>query len=320
MTKQEEEKIREMALVGAPCKEVANALGKHYSTIKRYLNNHNLPSNPPKKGIQINDYKPIFDLYMKNLTIQEIHDNYYPNYTTDQINYILREEGITRRNGKQVVLNHSYFKEINSKQKAYWLGLLLADGNLQHLEDRGNCWRITLELMSDDKYLVEKFRNDVQSNLNVKTYINHSGFQKKDGKPHETSKLVLHSSEMASDLLKYGMIPQKSDNLTKLPSIDDSYMGAFLLGYFDGNGSVTFDSKNKSLKKIVFYSSHDFCESIKNYLYNQLGLPLNKVVDQKDAKVSLLTYGCQDDVIRLRDYMYDQMDTCLIRKKEKLFK
>jgi hypothetical protein len=63
-----------------------------------------------------------------------------------------------------------------------------------------------------------------------------------------------------------------------------------------------------------------FCESIKNYLYNQLGLPLNKVVDQKDAKVSLLTYGCQDDVIRLRDYMYDQMDTCLIRKKEKLFK
>ena len=27
-----------------------------------------------------------------------------------------------------------------------------------------------------------------------------------------------------------------------------------------------------------------------------------------------------DDVIRLRDYMYDQMDTCLIRKKEKLFK
>ena len=37
MTKQEEEKIREMALAGAPCKEVANALGKHYSTIKRYL-------------------------------------------------------------------------------------------------------------------------------------------------------------------------------------------------------------------------------------------------------------------------------------------
>lgn len=25
----------------------------------------------------------------------------------------------------------------------------------------------------------------------------------------KTSKLVLHSSEMASDLLKYGMIPQK---------------------------------------------------------------------------------------------------------------
>ena len=151
LTNQEKEDVMKLIDQGIAKSKISKMLHIDYRMLKRFFDENDIPNK--KMGIQLKDYEPIFNLYLSGLTLQQIHDNYYPQYTSDQINYICREKGITRPNGKVAILNHNYFDNIDSEEKAYFLGLLTADGNIQHHIKKGNSWTITLELMKDDKYL-----------------------------------------------------------------------------------------------------------------------------------------------------------------------
>lgn len=300
-----------------PCKTIAEKLNRHYSTIKRFLNRNNLPSNPQKYGIAREDYDNIFKLYNSGLTIHEIHKKFYQNYTADQINYILRAANLTRPNGKKTILNHNYFSGIDSFNKAYWLGLLFADGNVCHLKEKGECYRITLSLMQEDKYLVEHFRDDVESNLQVKEYINPSGFQRKNGEKHIECKLSLHSKQMYFDLKRYGIVENKSLKVNKLPDIKDEFMSHFIRGFFDGNGCATFYKGDTRNLRIMFYSTHDFCECLNKYLFEKIKIHCNKIYDQKKSNVSFIYFARKQDLINLYDFLYKDANIYMKRKKEK---
>lgn len=51
------------------------------------------------------------------------------------------------------------------------------------------------------------------------------------------SKIVFNSVEMAQDLNKLGITPRKSLTLSP-PQIEEQYFLPFILGYFDGDGSL----------------------------------------------------------------------------------
>lgn len=319
ITDEERKIIKQEALSGTSCKDIAKLIGRHYSSVKRYLNANNLPSNPKKYGIQYEDYEPIFELYNSGLTLQKIHDEYYPQYTTDQINYIVREKGITRPNGKVSHLNHNYFSEIDSVEKAYWLGLLTADGNVQYRKERGESYKITLDLNSEDEYLVEKFKNAINSNLNVHTYINNTSFQRKDGQPHKMARITVHSAQMYKDLGKYGIVERKSLLLEKVPYIKDEYLSHYLRGFFDGNGSITYGNKKAKYfsPRVLFYSTYNFCKSVQESLNKVIGLPIHTITKQKDYNVSFITYGKFDDVVAIYNFLYKDATIYMKRKKEK---
>src|SRR5271166_7037406 len=62
-------------------------------------------------------------------------------------------------------LNHSIFETIDSEEKAYWLGFLLADGSIQV---RKNVQKIVkLALAIEDKEHLEKFKKFVNSKLAI---------------------------------------------------------------------------------------------------------------------------------------------------------
>ena len=58
------------------------------------------------------------------------------------------------------------------------------------------------------------------------------------------SKIVLNSKKMAQDLVKLGITPRKSLTL-KPPIIDKQYYLAYILGYFDGDGSIYKNSNGE---------------------------------------------------------------------------
>lgn len=281
------------------------------------MNDNHLPSNPVKQGIPYEFYDDIFEKYNSGLTLQQIHNQYYPQFTTDQINYICREKGITRKNGRQVVLYHDYFSNIDTEEKAYFLGLFAADGHLYWDKQKGESYNISLALMKQDKYIVEKFAKAIGTDKEVKEYTNTTGFQRKDGQPHIECRIVVSSKQMYNDLNKWGVMEHKSALIKSLPNLNDDMMRHYIRGYFDGNGSA-FVTKQKGYMKLkmAIYSTHDFCTNIKQYLEQRLNLNVHKVYDHKTENCSFISYYTEGDLKRLYHYMYEEATCYLTRKKE----
>ena len=111
-------------------------------------------------------------------------------------------------------LKERFFETINSEEKAYFLGLLIADGNV-FKDATGRQASISITLDLKDEYMLLKFKEVLNANTNI-------GY---DGRG--CGQIAVRSNLMAMDLEKYGVIPRKS-LFTYLPQIDDKYINAVL--------------------------------------------------------------------------------------------
>lgn len=308
LTQEEKEKVITLYNEGVGKGKIARILKIHYSRIKAFFESEGIGNR--KRGIPQEYREHIYELYNSGLNSREIHEQYYPQFTGDQINYICRVKGITRPNGKIAHMNHNYFSVIDTPNKAYWLGLLTADGCVQHHVERGNSWSISLSLMKEDRYLVEQLAKDIETNLIVKEYNNGSGFQRQDGKPHIEERLLVYSAKMASDLGNYGVVPKKSLSLKRIADIPEELYRHYVRGFFDGNGSATYywnKSKAHRCPRIIFYSTHEFCDSLASLLEKQLKVVHPKITDQKNEQISLFSYTNFKTIELLYDYFYSDL-------------
>jgi len=121
-------------------------------------------------------------------------------------------------------LKIDYFKNIDSKEKAYWLGFIFAEGSLH----QANILQFQLELSKNDEILIDRFALSIGFNPKYKKEIPRNN----------TIRLRFKNNNFANNLIKHGMIvgKKKSRNI-ELPLLKkhDLYL-AFLLGYYDGDG------------------------------------------------------------------------------------
>ena len=94
----------------------------------------------------------ILDNYMTK-TSGEIGD--ILGYNAKQIQSRAARLGIRKKR----LFDSRYFKDIDTKEKAYWLGLLYADGWVVCNKDNGN-YEVSIELQRDDRYVLERLNND----------------------------------------------------------------------------------------------------------------------------------------------------------------
>lgn len=162
----------------------------------------------------------------------------------DNISYIHKETGIRnqtiskkldtlgvteRTNGRLPIYSkdENIFSNIDSNEKAYYLGLLAADGSLNK-----NSTLIRLSLHKDDQYLLEQFNAFMKSNRPIFQGANKNCFE-----------VCINSKKIQEDLIKIGIGYNKSYTL-KAPNIDDKFGKAFVLGLFDGDGSIIISNQN----------------------------------------------------------------------------
>jgi hypothetical protein len=161
-------------------------------------------------------------------------------------------------------MKEHFFQKIDCEENAYFLGLLISDGNV-FKDDTGRQASISITLDLKDEYMLMKFKETVQTN----TAIGHDG--------RGCGQIAVRSNIMAEDLAKYGVVPRKSYN-TYLPEIPDEYMPHLLRGIFDGDGSILAkpspkeDGHNRFLHSISFCGTHQLMEDISNYIFNNLDL------------------------------------------------
>lgn len=213
----------------------------------------------------------------------------------------------TKAQIKNPNFNENFFEDINSEYKAYFLGLLISDGNVFKKENNSNrqaSISITLDLK--DEYMLLKFKEILGASTNV-------GY---DGRG--CGQIAVRSNTMAKDLEKYGVIPQKTAH-TYLPNINSKYMPHLLRGILDGDGSIQAHKVgNRFLHDISFCGTHRLMQDISNISAKYLPLKvIPTVYDYKNRKLSEIKFKNYDDCILFGDWIYNNATIYLTRKYEK---
>lgn len=96
------------------------------------------------------------------------------NLSTPTLIKILNEYNIERYKKALLFspdLDEYYFDNIDSEEKAYFLGFIITDGNVFKPKDGNRQATISITQASKDEYILEKFKNEVHAN----TAIAHDG-------------------------------------------------------------------------------------------------------------------------------------------------
>lgn len=252
--------------------------------------------------INYEKHKKIIELYKKGLSLQQVA-NQIGYKSPNTIKNILLKYNIEIRSkaGYKKPFNESYFEKIDSERKAYFLGYLMADGNVYKRDKSQPC--IRMELNNKDIDILYELEKDL--NLD-----NHVKYTRKN-----CSKIYCHSLKMFNDLSKYGIIPNKTGKEI-IPNVSDELMQHFIRGFFDGDGwctNTTSHGKNKgSRKNIGFVSNKKFLIDLQNYLHDKLGLSMVKINEKIGC--GQLLYSSKKDVQTLINYMYNNSSIYLKRK------
>ena len=316
LTQNQLEEIKRLNKEGWSTKQIYEQMGITKSQAYKAIRRMGLKSNC-NRTMTPDSIKIIKEKYLEGETIEEITDKYFKDkYCSGEINMVLRKLGITRPNGTQAKINHDYFENIDSEHKAYWLGFIYADGSItKKVYEKGSyTYRLRMELMFEDKYILEQMALDLESDLKPKEYYNNTSHFEGYNKPKHTAYIMFSSKKMGEDLVKLGVMPNKTLILKSLPSIPDNLMKHFIRGYFDGDGSVYLTKDNTI--KTAFYGTHDFINSIQDFLIKELDLTKKKITDQKEANVSFVGMAKQESE-KIYHYMYDEATIFLNRKYEK---
>jgi len=193
------------------------------------------------------------------------------------------------------------FNDINSNIKAYWLGFYFADGCV--CKTTGNRYIVTISSIDEEVPLkLKKFYN-IDSNH----YISNKQINNKF-----VYSLQLCNKKLFMDLCKLGCLPNKSCILSK-PIIDEKYYLPFILGYFDGDGSISRNSSINSWKVSIGTGGASFFEWLANTI-NHIGFTYSVTVKNKFYTISL----CGISAKTLLDKLYSTVpaDLPLSRKME----
>lgn len=119
---------------------------------------------------------------------------------------------------------NNFFENIDTEEKAYWLGFIAADGCVR--KDK-NC--LFIELAECDKEHLVKFNNNFDNYYKIV----------ENKREHNSAVIRIYSHKCCEDLYKYGITPAKSLTLEiNFTLIPNKLQRHFIRGYFDGDGSL----------------------------------------------------------------------------------
>lgn len=216
--------------------------------------------------------------------------------------------------------NKDYFSKINSPDKAYWLGLICADGWLDKRDSA-----VGLQLKSTDSELVKKFAKTF--NVKCLLFSSINSYLKNGVKVKyrlETARAMVYSRKIFSDLNKIGISPRKTftDMSVVFNFIPQKYYRDFIRGYFDGDGSIFKTGKNNRYKKgycggFSIVGQKRILEKIRDIIYNNSDVSFSKIYRHK--MIFSLFWRGDKNSISLFNYLYKNA-TLFLKRKHSLFK
>lgn len=202
-------------------------------------------------------------------------------------------------------INENYFKIIDSEEKAYWLGFIMADGYIERHNNKP--YRLGIMLKQSDSHHLEKFKQAIGSNKEIifrdiydpRGFISHSAV------------LRINSLNLCSDLEKLSITSGKT-GYECIPNIESKYTWSFLRGYFDGDGWISKEEHNYKIG--ICTASKVLTDQITNFFKtNNIDIHWT---NRKDNGNDFYVFEsrCHDKNISILHGLYDNASTYLDRK------
>lgn len=231
----------------------------------------------------------------------------------------LEKWGVTLRDASEARqfydLNTKIFANIDSHEKAYWLGFIYADGNVYYGGDRNDKRALQVCLAWKDEEHVERLRTFLGSGAPL--YPDRGGMH-----------LIVNNIALVADLARLGVHPRKSLVMT-FPSSDQVpaiYRRSFILGYFDGDGTI-YSCSNKWNWGIIGTDAFNLGVQKELILAGTSKTSLTREKRSGQGRLSYLTYGgslsptklshAKHNLPRLFSYLYQDSPVWLPRKRKR---
>lgn len=223
----------------------------------------------------------------------------------------MKKRGLNYKSGKgrKRFFNIKYFENIDTEEKAYWLGFLYADGSV-NTSDK-TCTkpnRLAINISSKDRIILEKFIKSIEGNIEIDDYIPNGQTYSQN----PMSRININSIEFCSYLIKHGCIPNKTYSL-RMPQLPNSLIPHFIRGFFDGDGCF------ESGKNFMITKTESILTDINNIIAAILNIEHGHIhyYKNKDPRVCDLKFFKQDSVKKIYHWLYDNATIYLERKKNK---
>lgn len=204
-------------------------------------------------------------------------------------------------------VNEDYFREIDTEEKAYWLGFIWADGYVAQKAP----WFLCVQIKDHDH--LEKFASSIEYRGEIK-------FPKYSGAfagSTQQSRLTICRKSICDRLNLLG----KNNKDFSIPDINPDLIRHFLRGFFDGDGGLSRYIKNTTKNRKIY--SYDYLEvfftcnltmmeSIKE-LFNTLDIKYS-IKKSKTEWIKYISIQKKESVSMLYMYMYENSNINLERK------
>lgn len=223
------------------------------------------------------------------------------------VSWLKRENVNIRDRGIISKINQTIFDNIDTEIKAYTLGLLTSDGNVQSKSST-----ITICLPNTDGYILEKINEELLSGLG-NILVTH----KEDEKPRKV--LGFNGKHLKDKLAEYNIVPRKSYIIKELSTkIPEELYHHYIRGLFDGDGVCSCETSHKKKKVRIGFCGHnrDFVENYRNFLINKLDMNQTKLFNTGGCWQC--SWSSKKDLINFYNYIYKDATIFLGRKKKKI--
>ncbi len=208
----------------------------------------------------------------------------------------LRRLGIQCRSSSVVQqrypLDSQYFSDINSEEKAYWLGFIAADGNVYK-----NILQV--DLQRRDRPHLEKLRKALNAGHPITDRANGCGGVQ--------SRFAVSNAELVRGLALSGILPRKSQTYVPWAG-EEELVRHFWRGMVDGDGCLTFNRK----WSLRLEGSQQTCEAFLTII--QGIVPTTTTVKKGHGNVWTVRISGMEYVRRVVAWLYEDAKVQLDRK------
>lgn len=273
--------IIDMYNSGMSAYKIGKELGFAKCSILRLLKDNNIDTTrdrklDPSKDLLKNQADDVIKMYQNNMSQNQIAKEL--GYSNSQVCILLNKYNIKARPINIYNYDESYFKNIDTPEKSYFLGLFYADGcNMNDI--------ISISLQERDLYILEECKRQIKYSGDLH-YV-----KKRTINSQPQYKLSISRTELSSDLTKLGAMKNKTFKIRFPYFIDKELWSSFLAGYTMGDGSI-----NKKYYNVA--SNIDFINDIKN-IFPVTGNIYS--LKESKSKKNVGKYGCSLFVCKIKD-------------------